>query len=64
MSDPNDAPVYSAVSTRDTEEDSPPSYFNVIGQIRAAKEQSKNPVSFASNVSKVLCGSCKFSTMK
>ena len=60
MSDP---PVYSAVSTRESKEDSPPSYFDVIGQIRAAKEQSKNPVSFASNVSKVLCGSCKFSTM-
>jgi len=61
MSDENNAPVYTAVSTRDTnDDDSPPSYYDVIGQIRAAKEKSKNPVSFATNVSKILCGSCKF----
>ena len=57
MADPN-APVYSAVSTTE-KEDSPPSYFDVVAQIRAAKEQSKNPVTFANNLSKIICGSCK-----
>jgi hypothetical protein len=37
--------------------DKPPSYFNVVGQIRAAKSESNNPFEFFSRSLGILCGS-------
>ena len=52
-------PVYNAVSTSENNDTKPPSYFNVVSQIRAAKADSKNPADLAKKTVTILCGGCK-----
>lgn len=53
-------PVYNPVSTSDNDtEDKPPSYFNVISQLKAAKAESKSPVDLGQKTLAILFGSCK-----
>lgn len=42
-------------------DDKPPSYFNVIEQIRAAKQDSSSPVDLTKRTLNIICGSCKLS---
>lgn len=58
-------PVYNPVSTTDNDaetagapDDKPPSYFDVVSQIRAAKAESKNPAELAQRTVSIVCGSC------
>lgn len=54
-----EAPVYDPVST-DENEDKPPSYFNVISQIKHAKSEAKSPTELGLRTLKILAGSCKY----
>jgi hypothetical protein len=53
-------PVYNPVSTSEENEDKPPSYFDVLSQIRAAKKDSSNPAQLAVKTVSIVCGSCNF----
>lgn len=55
---PTSPPVYTAVATTDDAEDNPPSYFDVVGQLKAAKAESKSNVDLLGKVVCVLFGSC------
>ena len=65
MTELREPPVYSKVSTEDpgpvasteTTDDKPPSYFNVVSQIKAAKESAKNPVDLTQKTVAILCQS-------
>ena len=52
-------PVYDQVSTSETSYQQPPSYFNVISQLRAAKHDAKNASDFTRRFITIVCGSCK-----
>ncbi|RNA29176.1 hypothetical protein BpHYR1_037518 [Brachionus plicatilis] len=55
-----EAPVYDPVST-DENEEKPPSYFNVISQIKHAKSEAKSPADLGLRTLKILAGSFFFS---
>lgn len=56
MAEAPEAPAYMPVST--SEKDDPPSYFDVVGQMRAAKADSKSFVDLAIKIMTILLGSC------
>ena len=54
-------PVYNAVPQDEgAPAESPPSYFDVIGQLRTVRENSSGPVDTAQSAISVLCGSAFF----
>lgn len=54
-------PVYNSVPTSETNnEAAPPSYFNIMGQLREAKNNSTGPVDIVKSTLGVLCGSAIF----
>lgn len=50
--------VYDPVSTNE-HEDKPPSYFDVISQIKQAKTESKSSSELCLRTVKIIAGSCK-----
>lgn len=53
-----ESPVYDPVSTNENE-DKPPSYLDVISQIKQAKSESKSPTELCLRTLKIIAGSCK-----
>jgi len=53
-------PVYNAVPTSEGNADQPPSYFNIMSQLRDAKNNSTGPADTIKSTLGVLCGSSIF----
>ncbi len=53
-------PVYNAVPTSEGNADAPPSYFNIVSQLREAKNNSSGPADTVKSTLSVLCGSAIF----
>ena len=46
------------------QDDKPPSYFNVLEQIRVARQDSSSPVDLTKRTLNIICGSCKLTFWK
>jgi hypothetical protein len=51
--------VYDPVSTSENVDDKPPSYFDVVSQIRVAKSEAKSPTDLAKRTISIILSSCK-----
>lgn len=53
-------PVYNSVPQTEEKEDAPPSYFNIMSQLRHAKENSTGPADTITSSVSIICGSVLF----
>lgn len=61
MSHITDPPVYNAVSTYENEyNETPPSYFDIVGQLEVAKYNAKSQADLALKTFTILTRSCIF----
>ncbi len=55
-------PAYDPVATSENPDDNPPSYFNVMGQLKVARQQSNSPADLVIKTAAIVCGSCNMSS--